>query len=81
MVVDPLAGDRAAESAADGERARLQEANKHLGTAICVGPAAAAVASLPLRSLGAVEIRSFGPVQVFTVHHSPTLAKAASTLA
>lgn len=58
--------------------ARLQEANKHLGSAICIGPAAAAAATLPLRSLGMVEIRSFGPMQVFTLDHSPTLAKAAS---
>ena len=58
--------------------ARLQETNKIFGTAICVGPAAAAVARLPLRSLGSAEIRSFGLVQVFTPDHSPTLAKAAS---
>jgi adenylate cyclase len=58
--------------------ARLQEANKHLGSAICVGPAAAAAASLPLRPLGLTEIRSFGPMQVFTADHSPTLAKASS---
>lgn len=58
--------------------ARLQEANKDLGSAICVGPAAAAAASLPLRSMGVTEIRSFGPMQVFTADQSPTLAKAAS---
>ncbi|MTE01093.1 CHASE2 domain-containing protein [Paracoccus sp. YIM 132242] len=61
--------------------ARLQEANKALGSTICVGPAAARAASLPLRSLGVVEIRSFGPLQVFAPDHSPTLAKAASTRA
>ena len=58
--------------------ARLQEANKDLGTAICIGPAAAAASSLPLRSLGRTDIRSFGPMQVFTLGHSPTLAKAAA---
>lgn len=58
--------------------ARLQEANKHLGSAICVGPVAAAAASLPLRPLGLTLIRSFGPMQVFTVDQSPTLAKAVS---
>lgn len=58
--------------------ARLQEANKDLGTAICIGPAAAAAASLPLRPLGLTEIRSFGRMPVFTPGYSPTLAKAAS---
>ena len=58
--------------------ARLQEVNKDLGSTICVGPAAAAASNLPLRSLGVVDIRSFGPMEVFTADHSPTLAKAAS---
>ena len=58
--------------------ARLQEANKDLGTAICIGPAAAAASSRPLRSLGRTDIRSFGPMQVFPLGHSPTLAKAAA---
>jgi adenylate cyclase len=46
--------------------ARLQEANKGLGTSVCVGPAAAALASRPLRPLGEVEIRSFGRLALFT---------------
>jgi len=47
--------------------ARLQEANKFLGTAICIGPAAAAQSTIPLRGLGAHEIRGFGKIELFTV--------------
>ncbi|MNL41432.1 Adenylate cyclase 1 [compost metagenome] len=47
--------------------ARLQEANKFLGTAICVGPAAAAESRQPLRSLGEHEIRGFASMELFTV--------------
>ncbi|WP_037420587.1 CHASE2 domain-containing protein [Sinorhizobium sp. CCBAU 05631] len=47
--------------------ARLQEANKFLGTAICIGPAAAAECNVALRPLGRHEIRSFGSMELFTV--------------
>ncbi|MGB8813582.1 MAG: adenylate/guanylate cyclase domain-containing protein [Paracoccaceae bacterium] len=47
--------------------ARLQEANKALGTSVCIGPAAAALATTPLRPLGAVEIRSFGMLALFSL--------------
>ncbi|MBM3090142.1 CHASE2 domain-containing protein [Ensifer sp. T173] len=47
--------------------ARLQEANKFLGTAICVGPAAAAESKQRLRSLGSHEIRGFATMELFTV--------------
>ncbi|MGF6172926.1 CHASE2 domain-containing protein [Ensifer sp. 4252] len=47
--------------------ARLQEANKFLGTAICVGPAAAAESKQRLRSLGEHEIRGFATMELFTV--------------
>ncbi|WEX77852.1 CHASE2 domain-containing protein [Sinorhizobium numidicum] len=47
--------------------ARLQEANKFLGTAICIGPAAAAQCKAGLRSLGLHEIRGFGSIELFTV--------------
>lgn len=47
--------------------ARLQDANKELGTQVCIGPAAAAAAARPLRPLGLVEIRSFGPVALATL--------------
>ncbi|HEV7310858.1 CHASE2 domain-containing protein [Ensifer sp.] len=47
--------------------ARLQEANKFLGTAICIGPAASAEGKRPLRSLGIHEIRGFSEMELFTV--------------
>ena len=46
--------------------ARLEEANKQLGSTICIGPDAAAGARLPIRSLGRIEIRGFGETEVFT---------------
>ncbi|QRM54076.1 CHASE2 domain-containing protein [Sinorhizobium sp. BG8] len=46
---------------------RLQEANKFLGTAICIGPAAAAETTWPLRPLGTHEIRGFGAIELFTI--------------
>lgn len=46
--------------------ARLQDANKFLGTTICIGPAAAQESRLPLRSLGIHEIRGFGEMELFT---------------
>lgn len=46
--------------------ARLQEANKQLGTQVCIGPALAA--RVPdLIPLGEVEIRSFGRLALFTL--------------
>ncbi|WP_075291119.1 CHASE2 domain-containing protein [Pararhizobium arenae] len=46
--------------------ARLQEANKFLGTAICIGPEACVQSGRPLRSLGMHEIRGFGEMELFT---------------
>jgi adenylate cyclase len=46
--------------------ARLQEANKFLGTAICIGPEACVQSGRPLRSLGIHEIRGFGEMELFT---------------
>ena len=47
--------------------ARLEALNKDLGTTVCIGPGTAALANTPLRSLGTVDIRSFGPCAVFTL--------------
>lgn len=47
--------------------ARLQEAGKLLGPAVIIGPAAAAAAGRALRPLGQAEIRSFGPLPLFTL--------------
>ncbi|MBE2277928.1 MAG: adenylate/guanylate cyclase domain-containing protein [Rhodobacteraceae bacterium] len=47
--------------------ARLQEMGKTLGPAVIVGPAAATRATLPLRPLQTIEIRSFGPLPLFTL--------------
>lgn len=47
--------------------ARLQDANKFLGTQICVGPRAAAQTSLTLHAIGAHEIRGFGTMALFTL--------------
>ena len=46
---------------------RLQEANKELGTSICIGPTAAGQANKPLKSLGVHVIRSSGEIELFTV--------------
>lgn len=46
--------------------ARLQEANKFLGTQICIGPAAAAEARSRPMSLGVHEIRGFGMMELFS---------------
>ena len=46
--------------------ARLQDANKFLGTTICIGPAAAMQCRYPLRPLGEHEIRGFGTMYLFT---------------
>lgn len=46
--------------------ARLQDANKFLGTTICVGPAANALSRRPLRALGEHDIRGFGTMELFT---------------
>lgn len=47
--------------------ARLQDANKFLGTQICVGPHAAGETSRPLRAIGNHEIRGFGTMELFTL--------------
>ena len=46
--------------------ARLQDANKFLGTTICVGPAANLQSHRTLRPLGEHEIRGFGTMELFT---------------
>ncbi|MHB1109779.1 MAG: CHASE2 domain-containing protein [Devosia sp.] len=46
--------------------ARLEAANKELGTVICIGPGARGNASTSLASLGEIEIRGFGRLEVFT---------------
>lgn len=46
--------------------ARLQDANKFLGTSVCIGPVAAARSGRPLVSLGRHEIRGFGEMELFT---------------
>ncbi len=46
--------------------ARLQDANKFLGTTICVGPAANQESARALRPLGEHEIRGFGTMELFT---------------
>lgn len=46
--------------------ARLQDANKFLGTTICVGPAANKESARTLRPLGEHEIRGFGRMELFT---------------
>ncbi|WP_224702364.1 adenylate/guanylate cyclase domain-containing protein [Devosia aquimaris] len=58
--------DYTAHGAAINMAARLEEANKRLGSSICIGPTAGAAANVPLDSLGIIELRSFGPVAVFT---------------
>ncbi|MFT7057510.1 MAG: adenylate cyclase [Pseudorhodobacter sp.] len=46
---------------------RLEALNKDLGTSICIGPGAAAQASVALRALGEYEVRSFGRLALFTL--------------
>ncbi|SIQ68579.1 adenylate cyclase [Rhizobium sp. RU20A] len=46
--------------------ARLQDANKFLGTSVCIGPVAAARSGRPLTPLGRHEIRGFGEMALFT---------------
>ena len=46
--------------------ARLEAANKELGTTICVGPGARAGATTALVSLGEIDVRGFGRLEVFS---------------
>ncbi len=46
--------------------ARLEALNKELGTAICIGPSAAAATRLPLRALGQTVVRGVGTLELFT---------------
>ncbi len=46
--------------------ARLEALNKELGTGICIGPSAASISTVPLRSLGEISIRGVGVMEVFT---------------
>ena len=45
---------------------RLEAANKELGTTICVGPGARAGATTALVSLGEIDVRGFGRLEVFS---------------
>jgi adenylate cyclase len=47
--------------------ARLQDANKFLGTSICIGPKAASETSRALKAIGSHEIRGFGTMELFTI--------------
>lgn len=47
--------------------ARLQEANKFLGTSICIGPSAAKESKIEMRALGEHEIRGFGVMFLFAL--------------
>lgn len=58
--------DYTAHGAAINMAARLEQANKALGSSICIGPAAAAAATIPLISLGTIDVRSFGELTVFS---------------
>lgn len=57
--------DYTAHGAAINMAARLEEANKLLGTSICIGPAAAALATTRLEQAGTIALRGFGDVAVF----------------
>ncbi|MDO9416386.1 CHASE2 domain-containing protein [Pararhizobium sp.] len=46
--------------------ARLQDANKFLGTTICIGPEAARLSGRALTPIGTHEIRGFGTMELFT---------------
>jgi len=58
--------DYTAHGAAINMAARLEQANKVLGSSICIGPAAAAIAKIRLVPAGTVELRGFGAVAVFS---------------
>jgi adenylate cyclase len=51
--------------------ARLEALNKQLGSAICVGPAAAAACGRPMTALGEAEVAGVGRLQVFTPDGNP----------
>lgn len=59
--------DDTAHGAAVNLAARLQELGRNGGPAVVIGPQAARLARQSLVALGAVEMRSFGAVQVFTL--------------
>lgn len=71
-IVGDVGGDRKLDYTAHGSTintaARLEQANKVLGTTICVGPGAAAnLSPADLMPLGRIPIRGLQEVQVFTV--------------
>ncbi|MDO6965095.1 CHASE2 domain-containing protein [Rhizobium alvei] len=55
--------------------ARLQDANKFLGTQTCIGPQAAGESNYPLRPLGEHEIRGFGTMALFTPDDLVTVSR------
>lgn len=63
--------DYTAHGSAVNLAARLEALNKETGTAILIGPAAAAAADMELTSMGVREIRGFGMLEVFTVATAP----------
>jgi adenylate cyclase len=67
--------DYTAHGAAVNLAARLQEANKRFGTACCIGPELARRCPETVRPLGEADIRSFGPLPLYTLRtpasHSP----------
>lgn len=58
--------DYTAHGAAINMAARLEQANKALGTSICIGPGAAALTKARLIPQGTIEVRGFGPVAVYS---------------
>ncbi|SEQ53867.1 adenylate cyclase [Devosia sp. YR412] len=57
--------DYTAHGPAINMAARLEEANKALGSSICIGPGAAALATTKLVAAGTIDIRGFGSVAVY----------------
>ena len=58
--------DYTAHGAAINMAARLEQANKALGTSICIGPGAAALATTSLVPRGIIDVRGFGLVAVYS---------------
>lgn len=59
--------DYTAHGAAVNLAARLQEANKRFGTSTCIGPELARRCPENVRPLGEADIRSFGPLPLYTL--------------
>ncbi len=59
--------DYTAHGAAVNLAARLQDLGKSLGPSVIIGPQAARQSGAALQALGAVDVRSFGRLEVFTL--------------